>query len=53
VPEQTVMDWLGHQDSKMVRRYYHLHRQEAQRHMAQVRLAPLAEPVPATPPDCR
>jgi integrase len=53
VPEQTVMDWLGHQDSKMVRRYYHLHRREAQRQMAQVRFAPPAEPVPATPPDGR
>jgi integrase len=33
VPEQVVMSWLGHADSKMVRHYYHLHDDEAQRHM--------------------
>jgi integrase len=33
VPEQVLMTWLGHRDSKMVRRYYHLHRDESQRHM--------------------
>jgi integrase len=33
VPEQILMTWLGHRDSKMVRRYYHLHREESQRHM--------------------
>ena len=33
VPEQVVMEWLGHRDSAMVRRYYHLHDDEAQRQM--------------------
>src|SRR5262249_19838074 len=33
VPEQVVMEWLGHADSAMVRRYYHLHDDEAQRQM--------------------
>jgi integrase len=27
------MAWLGHADSKMVRHYYHLHDDEAQRQM--------------------
>jgi len=33
VPEQVVMQWLGHRDSAMVRHYYHLHDDEAQRQM--------------------
>lgn len=33
VPEQVVMAWLGHMDSKMVRHYFHLHDEEAQRQM--------------------
>lgn len=33
VPEQVVKEWLGHSDSKMVRHYYHLHDDEAQRQM--------------------
>ncbi|HEY7422864.1 MAG TPA: tyrosine-type recombinase/integrase [Gemmataceae bacterium] len=33
VPEQVSITWLGHRDSKMVRRYYHLHREESQRQM--------------------
>lgn len=33
VPEQVVMEWLGHRDSAMVRHYYHLHDEEAQRQM--------------------
>jgi integrase len=33
VPERVVMQWLGHKDSKMVRHYFHLHDQEAQRQM--------------------
>jgi hypothetical protein len=28
-----VMDWLGHADSEMIRLYYHLHDEEAQRRM--------------------
>jgi integrase len=33
VPEQVVMEWLGHSESKMVRHYFHLHDAEAQRQM--------------------
>ena len=33
VPEQILMSWLGHQDSKMVRHYYHLHDGPSQDHM--------------------
>jgi integrase len=33
VPEQVVMHWLGHQQSAMVRHYYHLADDEAQRMM--------------------
>jgi integrase len=33
VPERVVMDWLGHTDSKMVKHYFHLHNEEAQRQM--------------------
>ncbi len=36
VPEQVVMRWLGHQDSKMVKHYYHLHDDEAQRQMKRI-----------------
>lgn len=36
VPEQVVMAWLGHRDSAMVRHYYHLHDDEAQRQMKRV-----------------
>lgn len=36
VPEQVVMNWLGHRDSQMVRHYYHLHDDEAQRQMQRV-----------------
>ncbi len=33
IPEQMVMQWLGHQESDMVRHYYHLHDEEARRRM--------------------
>lgn len=33
VPERMVMDWLGHSNSEMIRHYYHLHNEEAQRRM--------------------
>jgi integrase len=36
VPEQVVMQWLGHRDSAMVRHYYHLHSDESQRQMQRV-----------------
>lgn len=32
-PELMVMDWLGHADSEMLRRYYHLHDDESRRQM--------------------
>lgn len=35
-PEQVVMRWLGHRDSQMVRYYYHLHDEEAQRQMKRI-----------------
>jgi len=38
VPQQTVMRWLGHQDSKLVAHYYHLHDDEAQRQMQKIQL---------------
>jgi integrase len=38
VPEATVMSWLGHQDSEMVRYYYHLHDDVARQFMSEVRL---------------
>jgi integrase len=37
VPEQVVMAWLGHRDSAMVRHYYHLHDEEAQRQMKRLK----------------
>lgn len=37
VPEQVVMRWLGHQNSAMVRHYYHLHDDEAQRQMKRLK----------------
>jgi integrase len=33
VPIETLMTWLGHGNSKMVRHYYHLFDRDAQRHM--------------------
>ena len=38
VPEQVVMAWLGHRDSAMVRHYYHLHDDEAQRQMKRLNI---------------
>lgn len=35
-PEQILMEWLGHRDSRMVRHYYHLHEQESRRHMNKI-----------------
>jgi integrase len=36
MPEQLLMAWLGHRDSRMVRHYYHMQQDEAQRQMATV-----------------
>ncbi len=38
IPERTLLVWLGHQSSDMLKIYYHLHDQEAQRQMAKVNL---------------
>ena len=38
LPQQTVMSWLGHRDSAMVRHYYHLHDDDARRHMRRLTL---------------
>jgi integrase len=38
VPQQMVMRWLGHRDSKLVAHYYHLHDEEAQRQMEKIQL---------------
>lgn len=38
IPEQTVMNWPGHRNSAMVRHYYHLHDDEARRHMRRLSL---------------
>jgi integrase len=35
-PERVVMHWLGHTDSKMVKHYFHLFDEEAQRHMSRL-----------------
>ncbi|MBL9163312.1 MAG: tyrosine-type recombinase/integrase [Planctomycetaceae bacterium] len=40
VPEQAVMDWLGHRDSAMVRHYYHLHDPQAQQQMLKLGTIP-------------
>jgi integrase len=36
VPEQMLMNWLGHKNSEMVKRYYHPHREEALRQMQKI-----------------
>jgi len=36
VAEQTLMSWLGHRNSRMIRRYYHLHDAVSQQAMQQV-----------------
>lgn len=35
-PEQVLMDWLGHRDSRMVKRYFHMHEQESRQHMNKI-----------------
>ncbi|WLD15102.1 tyrosine-type recombinase/integrase [Planctellipticum variicoloris] len=36
--ERVLMNWLGHRNSRMVHRYYHLHDEESIRQMQQVKL---------------
>lgn len=38
VPQQTVMSWLGHQNSKLIAHYYHLYDDEAHRQMGKIKL---------------
>jgi integrase len=38
VPEALVMNWLGHQDSEMVRYYYHIHDDVSRQFMSEVKL---------------
>ncbi len=38
VKERVLMTWLGHRNSRMVHRYYHLHDEESIRQMQQVKL---------------
>jgi integrase len=38
IPQQVVMRWLGHKDSRMVEHYYHLHDDEARRQMGRIKL---------------
>jgi integrase len=38
VKERVLMSWLGHRNSRMVHRYYHLHDEESIRQMQQVKL---------------
>ncbi len=39
VPERMLMDWLGHTNAEMVRRYYHADKGESRRQMAKVLLS--------------
>jgi integrase len=54
VPEQMLMRWLGHKESRMVRHYYHLREKASQAHMTRLNLvgtaaAALRPSVPITP----
>ncbi len=42
VPEPMLMHWLGHADSAMVRRYYHLHDADARQKLNSVRFVGVA-----------
>lgn len=35
-PEQVLMDWLGHRDSRMVKHYFHMHEQQSRQHMDKI-----------------
>lgn len=49
ISEQTLMSWLGHQESAMIRRYFHLMDQTSQRQMQSVTFVPAGGTVPPTP----
>uniref|UniRef100_UPI0030D89D11 tyrosine-type recombinase/integrase n=1 Tax=uncultured Rubinisphaera sp. TaxID=1678686 RepID=UPI0030D89D11 len=38
VSERILMDWLGHKDSKMITRYYHLNEKTSHEQMSKVRI---------------
>ena len=44
VSEQMLMAWLGHQDSKMVRHYFHAKADEARRQMEAVNFVKAVNP---------
>jgi integrase len=48
VPEQVLMTWLGHRDSRMVKHYYHLHEPESRRQMSKIDFAGEADATLAT-----
>jgi integrase len=41
IPERVLMTWMGHRSSKMIRYYYHLHSEEAQKQIQ--RIAPVGD----------
>lgn len=47
--QQTLMSWLGHRESKLIRRYYHLHDDASQESMKKIVFVPAATGV-ETPP---
>jgi integrase len=49
VTEQTLMSWLGHRESSMIRRYFQLLDQASQRQMQSLTFIPAAGNVPAAP----
>jgi integrase len=50
VPEQTLMLLMGHQDSAMVRHYYHLHSSEARNKLSHISFVGWSPDVPTMPP---
>ncbi|WP_261342097.1 tyrosine-type recombinase/integrase [Calycomorphotria hydatis] len=36
VPEQVLKSWMGHQSSRMVRRYYYLHDEESRQQINKI-----------------
>jgi len=45
VSEQALMNWLGHQESRMIRHYYHLRDDESRRQMSKLPSLTVAIPV--------
>ncbi|WP_296457480.1 tyrosine-type recombinase/integrase [Rubinisphaera sp.] len=38
IPERILMDWLGHKDSKMISRYYHLNEKTSTEQMSKIQI---------------